>query len=212
MPDYNAESVATFDKNAARYAERFFALTDYDRFYAWLVAATPQGPARFLDLACGPGNVAAFVRRQRPQADICCVDRSPLMLVQAARLVPGVQIQAADCRDLSALTGLFDSAAFCFGLSYFDDADARQVLAELHRLLRPGAALLLATVAGDPALTGAQSNAAGERVFSFYRRSAEIEALMRSAGFLIEQTQLIPSPANASLQTEDVLVQARRGE
>jgi len=54
MPDYKDESVATFDKNAARYAERFFALPDYEGFYAWLVAATPQGPARFLDLACGP--------------------------------------------------------------------------------------------------------------------------------------------------------------
>lgn len=210
MPDYNAESVATFDKNAARYAERFFALPDYERFYEWLAAATPQGPARFLDLACGPGNVAAFISRQRPQAEIVCVDRSSLMLAEAARRVPEVQTLQADCRDLSAVAGPFDSAAFCFGLSYFDDADARQALAELHRLLRPGSALLLATVAGDPAMTGAQSNAAGERVFSFYRRSAEIEALMRSAGFLIEQTQLIPSPANASLQTEDVLVQARR--
>jgi len=52
MPEYKDESVATFDKNAARYAERFFALPDYEDFYAWLVAATPQGPARFF----GPGR------------------------------------------------------------------------------------------------------------------------------------------------------------
>ena len=212
MQDYNAESVATFDKNAAHYAERYFALPDYERFYEWLVGATPLGSARFLDLACGPGNVAAFVRRRRPQADICCVDRAPLMLVETARRVPGVRIQQADCRDLSALTGSFDSAAFCFGLSYFDDADARRVLSELHRLLRPGAALLLATVAGDPTLTGAQINAKGQRVFSFYRRSTAVEALMRGAGFLIEKTHLLTSPANASLRTEDVLVQAKRSE
>ncbi|MBB4842009.1 ubiquinone/menaquinone biosynthesis C-methylase UbiE [Paucibacter oligotrophus] len=209
MQDYNAESVATFDKNAARYAERYFALSDYDHFFAWIAEATPLGSVRFLDLACGPGTVSAFIRRKRPEAEVWCVDRSPQMLAEATRLVASVQVQQADCRDLSTVPGLFDAAAFFFGLSYFDDTDARLVLSELHRLLRPGAALLLATVAGEPALTGAQCNAAGDRVFSFYRRSQEIEQMMQHAGFVIEQTHQIPSPANASVKTEDVLVRAR---
>ena len=63
--DYNAESVACFDKLAQRYAENYFDLRDYDRFYQGLIERLPNGPVRLLDLACGPGNVAAFVRRAR---------------------------------------------------------------------------------------------------------------------------------------------------
>lgn len=210
MPDYNATSVATFDKNAARYADKYFALRDYDACYALITAELQGRPARFLDLACGPGNVAAYVRAQCPAAQILCVDRSAQMLEQARQRVPEVELLQADCRDLSAVPGRFDAAAFCFGLSYFDDADAAGVLAELHRLLLPGAPLLLATVAGDSALSGAQQTAAGDKVYSFYREQDQIVALMAAAGFELMQASRIASPANASVASTDVVVLARR--
>lgn len=210
MQDYNAESVATFDRNAKKYAEKYFTLRDYDAYYELITAAIPAGPARFLDLACGPGNVAAFIRERRPQAEILCVDSSLRMLAEAQRRVANVALLAADCRDLSAIQVRFDAAAFAFGLSYFDDADAAKVLAELHGVLRPGASILLATVAGDPALTGPQVNAAGDRVFSFYRKQADIERLILDVGFEVVHSATIPSPANASVQSNDVVVLGTR--
>lgn len=210
MQDYNAESVATFDKNAARYAEKYFALRDYDACYALITAELQGRSARFLDLACGPGNVAAYVRAQCPAAQILCVDRSAQMLEQTRQRVAAVELLQADCRDLSAVPERFDAAAFCFGLSYFDDADAARVLAELHRLLLPGAPLLLATVAGDAALTGVQQTAAGDKVHSFYREQDKIVALMAVAGFELIQASRIASPANASVASMDVVVLARR--
>lgn len=212
--DYNAESVATFDRNAARYAEKYFSLRDYDTYYQWLVAAIPAGPFRFLDLACGPGNVSAYLVAQRPEAQILCVDQAPLMLEQARHRLhdrPGVDVLLADCRDLGAVPAGFHAAAFFFGLSYFDDADAGRVLAELFRVMLPGAPLLLATVAGEPERSGMQVNAAGDRVHSFFRRQADIGSLVQTAGFMLAQSETIASPANASLQSEDVVLLAKRG-
>jgi ubiquinone/menaquinone biosynthesis C-methylase UbiE len=210
MQDYNSESVATFDKNAARYADKYFSLRDYDQYYKLITAEIPEGPSKFLDLACGPGNVSAYVRSQRPEADILCVDLAPQMLEEASRRVPGVNVLVADCRNLSGIADRFEAAAFFFGLSYFNDSDARTVLSELHRLMLPGSALLVASVAGDPKLTGIQSNASGDRVFSFYRWQADIELLLRYAGFETAHSAVIPSPTNASVQSNDVVVLAMR--
>jgi ubiquinone/menaquinone biosynthesis C-methylase UbiE len=208
--DYNAESVASFDKLAQRYAENFFDLRDYDRFYQGLIESLPDGPFRLLDLACGPGNVAAFVRRARADAQILCVDKSAAMLAAAQQRLPGIATQQADCRNLSSLPPSFDAAAFCFGLSYFNDEDARQVLAELARLLRPGGSLLLSTISGHPADSGVKLSSSGDRVHMFYRHPDTISACLNDAGFAVLRLDRVASPANASQETVDVVVLARR--
>lgn len=210
MQDYNAESVAAFDKNAARYVEKYFSLRDYDPCYEGLIAEIAEGSFQFLDLACGPGNVSAYILSRRPEAQILCVDRAPAMLSEVRQRMPGVNVLLADCRDLRAVAERFDAAAFFFGLSYFDDADAGKVLAELHRVMLPNAPLLLATVAGDPERSGPQTTASGDRVTSFYRRQPEVEGLVKNAGFKLLNSETIPSPANASVQSEDLVVLAKR--
>jgi SAM-dependent methyltransferase len=210
QPDYNAESVATFDRHAAGYAAKYFDQPQYEPHYERLAAALPVGGGRFLDLACGPGNVAAHVRRRYPQAEIWGVDGAPNMLAQARERVPGLHALCADCRDLSALAAPFDGAAFFFGLSYFDDADARRVLAALHGLLRPQAPLLLATLTGDPAASGFSTGSGGGRVCTVYRRPAAVAALLAEAGFEVLSLSELPSPAQATVQTLDVVLFARR--
>ena len=210
--DYNAESVACFDKYAQRYAENFFELRDYDRFYQALIERLPSGPVRMLDLACGPGNVAAFVRQARVDAHILCVDGSAAMLDAAQQRLPGIATQLADCRDLSTISPGFDAAAFCFGLSYFNDEDARQVLAELARLLRVDGSLLLSTISGDPADSGPQLSSSGDRVHMFYRQPETISAWLNETGFAVLCRDRIASPANASQETVDLLILACRLE
>jgi len=208
--DYNAESVACFDKLAQRYAENYFDLRDYDRFYQGLIELLPNGPVRLLDLACGPGNVAAFVRRARADAQILCVDQSAAMLAAAQQRLPGIATQQADCRNLSSLPPRFDAAAFCFGLSYFNDEDARQVLAELARLLCAGGSLLLSTISGDPADSGVKLSSSGDRVHMFYRQPETISSFVNEAGFAVLRLDRVASPANASQETVDVVILARR--
>ncbi len=115
----------------------------------------------------------------------------------------------ADCRDLSQLTPGYDAAAFCFALSYFDQDDAYQVLQQLHAVLKPGALLLLSTVAGDAANSGVQTNAAGDSVVSFFRAESEIQHMVARAGFELLFSQRIASPANASQISDDVVLLAK---
>lgn len=212
MGDYNLESVQTFDLHAQRYADKYADLPDYDRYYDALLATLPAQPCAVLDLACGPGQVASYLAARRPELDYWCVDRSAAMLEQVQQRLPQARCVQADCRDLQCLPEdvQFGAAAFCFGLSYLNDADAERTLAELFRLSGERAPLLLSSVAGDAALSGVQVNASGDRVHSFYRSADQIVQMVRAAGFLILEQAVIASPASASQQTEDVVLLARR--
>ncbi len=208
--DYNQETVSTFDRNAAIYADKYFDLSQYDSHYDAFLDALPEGEVRLLDLACGPGNVAAYLKARRSDALIVAADRSDAMLEQAKARVPGIEVRNIDCRDVSALGITFHGVAFFFGLSYFNPDDANAVLNQIHRVLAPDGVLLLASVAGEPSDSGEQTTKNGDRVFSFYRRPAEINSMLVAAGFSIIGTSTVDSPANASFASTDVITLARK--
>lgn len=208
--DDNLETVSVFDRNASLYAEKYFHLRLYDAHYDAFLESLPEGTVRILDLACGPGNASAYVRTSRTDASILAVDRSEAMLRQLQERVPGVATANVDCRDLSGIEGHFHGVLFLFGLSYFSDADSAKVLGEVAKKLRPDGSLLLATVAGDPALTGVHTDESGRRVRSFFRRPRDIEAMVVSAGFVVIDRAIVPSPANATVASHDSIVLARK--
>lgn len=207
--DRNAESVASFDKVAALYADKYFELHDYDAFYARLIAGLPQG-ARLLDLACGPGNVSAYVARERPDIALLGLDMAPAMLAQARQRVPGAEFRQGDCRRLDPQLGRFDAAAFCFGLSYLEEGDAQASLAGLRAHLKEGAPLLLATITGARAETRIERGSSGDPVHMVYRTPEAVLAMLAAAGFAVEDSALLPSPANSSLRTQDLLALVRQ--
>lgn len=210
MEDPCLESVATFDKFADRYAQKYFALDQYDRFYQMLVDRVPEPGSAVIDVACGPGNAAAYLKRVRPDLSVLGVDLSPKMIEQARLHVPSADFQVLDCRELSALDRQFDAAVFAFGLSYLSDADVDRFFASLDRVLHPAGVLLLATVAGAAARAGYESSSSGDRVFMVIRTPAEVRRLVEAYRYRVEFLEVIASPANASVQTSDVVLVARR--
>ena len=105
---FHAPSVATFDKLAGRYAERYFHLRQYDPHYQALVDAVgATETASVLDLACGPGNAAAFLRQARPAWTLLCADLAPAMLKEAAARVPGIRTLQLDACEVGGLAESF---------------------------------------------------------------------------------------------------------
>ncbi len=132
------------------------------------------------------------------------------MLSEAAKRVSGAWIAEVDCRDLSSIDARFDGAAFFFGLSYLDDKDAAVALREMHNTLLDEGVLLLASVTGAPELSGAQANHAGDRVFNFYRMPETVIEMVLTAGFEVLESHIIPSPANATSPSSDLVLLVRR--
>ena len=89
----------------------------------------------FLDIACGPGYVAATAARRG--ATVLGLDFSPAMVAQAQQLHPGIEFREGDAEKLPCGSGLFDAAAMNFGILHL--AQPQTALVEAHRVLRSGA-------------------------------------------------------------------------
>jgi SAM-dependent methyltransferase len=114
------------------------------------LAHTPDG-GDVLDVPCG------FGRHSQPLARagyrVTGVDRSDAMLEEARRRAgdgPGAELVAADYQRLPLADETFDTAINLFSsLGYLGDEGDTRVLAEIHRVLRPGGRLVVETMHRD---------------------------------------------------------------
>jgi SAM-dependent methyltransferase len=203
-------SVDTFDRLAGNYARKYLGLDLYDAHYRRFAARLPQH-GMVLDLACGPGNVSAFLARERPDLQLLGIDLAPAMVALAQAHVPSARFHVHDCRRLAELGQRFDGIAYAFGLNYIGDAAAQALFAALPATLADGGVLFLSSMLGDPAQSGVLASAQGNRIHLHYRRRETIEGWVRDAGLRLIHAEAIASPANAAKQTTDLVLIAERG-
>jgi SAM-dependent methyltransferase len=105
-----------------------------------LLAAAGAGPAsRLLDIATGPGSVAAEARRLG--AHSIGIDLSPGMIALASASHPGIDFRVGDVEHLSFADQSFDAIVCNFGIGHFPWPEA--AVAECMRTLRVGGRIAL---------------------------------------------------------------------
>ena len=117
----------------AHYPEAFGHLTGQS-IPRLLDAAQVRRGCNFLDIASGPGYVAAEAAKRG--AVVLGVDFSAAMVAQAQRLHAGVEFREGDAEELPLGNGLFEAAAMNFGILHLGRPE--RALAEAHRVLRSG--------------------------------------------------------------------------
>lgn len=209
--DFCLVSVATFSRLAERYAGKYFHLDMYDA-YLERFAQRIGSRASVLDVACGPGNVSAYLAKARPDLNLVGIDLAEGMIQQARLRVPSAEFLVRDCRHLSELGQVFDATAFAFGLSYLTDADAEQFFSSLNATMTDSAPLYLSTLTGDPSWSGFETSGSSNSVYLRYRSVADVVSMVEHAGYRIDFTEVIPSPANAPKATQDLILIAQRAQ
>ncbi len=117
----------------------------------------PLAGAHVVDLAAGTGALAqALLARNADVASLTLVDGAPRMLERARdRLGPAAEVAGfvvADARAVPIADGCADVVTIGYLLHLIDPGARTRVLAEAHRLLRPGGRLVV-VVHGSPAGT-----------------------------------------------------------
>ena len=114
------------------------------------LAACPEGGA-LLDVPCGFGRHSLALARAGYR--VTGVDRSPTLLAEAQRRAgdgPALELVRADYRELPFADATFDAAVNLYSsLGYLGDEEDTRALAEIHRVLRPGARLVIETMHRD---------------------------------------------------------------
>jgi ubiquinone/menaquinone biosynthesis C-methylase UbiE len=203
-------SVNTFDRFAERYAQKYLALDTYDDYYRQFCLHVSRQGATVLDVACGPGNVSAYLVRERPDLQVLGIDLAPSMVRLAQTHVPSASFLVHDCRHLADLDRVFDGIAYAFGLNYLNKEDAEQFFESLSKVLAPNGVLYLSTMSGPTEHSGLETSSSGDQIYVYYRPKQEIEQLVQRAGLELVFLDEIASPANASKPTIDVVLVARR--
>ncbi len=140
---------AMFDRVAPRYdlANTILSLGQDARGRRMTAAAARPEGATVLDVAAGPGNVAAELLRQGAAA-VTALDLSYEMLrAGAGRAEAGLSWVNADALALPFADATFDAVTISFGLR--NTTDPRAALAEFARVLRPGGRVVVCEFA-DP--------------------------------------------------------------
>jgi len=103
-------------------------------------AALAKGPRRVLDVATGTGDLAIFLKRLRPEAEVVGLDFAPEMLKRAEQKARRVGVPIAlvegDALAMPFEDGSFDALTVAFGFRNF--ADYERGLREFYRVLAPG--------------------------------------------------------------------------
>jgi SAM-dependent methyltransferase len=101
---------------------------------ALLDALEIRAGVQFLDVASGPGYLAAAAARRG--ADVVGVDFAEAMVQQARRIYPDLVFRPGSAEDLPFPDMSFDAVGISFGMLHFGRPET--ALAEAFRVLRPG--------------------------------------------------------------------------
>jgi len=103
-----------------------------------LIAQINAAPAgQLLEVGVGPGRHLRHYRRH----EITAIDCSPRMVARCHRHAPDTEVRLMDGERLEFPAASFDYVALCHVLSV--TTDPARLLAETHRVLRPGGTLFV---------------------------------------------------------------------
>ncbi|MFI5911973.1 class I SAM-dependent DNA methyltransferase [Dactylosporangium sp. NPDC051541] len=192
--DWLANTRTSYDTVAVSYAAMLGdALADapYERgvlgIFAELVHAGGGGPVA--DIGCGPGRITSHLHRLG--LDPFGVDLSPGMIAVARQEHPDLRFEVGSMTALDIAGGALGGLLAWFCLIHVPEDAIPGVLAEFHRVLRPGGVALLAFHAGEG--TRHKTDGYGGHPMDVYvhrRTSAQVAAWLRTAGFTVELEML----------------------
>jgi SAM-dependent methyltransferase len=202
-PEHLRATRAGYDAIAVPYAELFAAeLADapLDRALLGAFAETvlrDHGTAGVLEVGSGPGAVAGHLHHLG--LAVRGIDLSPAMVDLARRAHPAIAFEVGDMGRLDTADGELAGVVAWYSLIHVPAARRAGVVAEFHRVLRPGGHVLLAFQVGDDTLH--LTEAFGRPIaLDFHRlRPDAVVELLAGAGFVVTaRLEKAPEPGTAA--------------
>lgn len=212
-PRYLTDTRAGYDAIAADYAQTFAAELDHRPLDRAMLVAFAEivrdrgGPVA--EVGSGPGRVTAYLHGLG--VPVFGVDLSPVMVAMARRTYPGLRFEQGSMTDLDLDDGTLGGLAAWYSLIHIPPERHPDVLAEFHRVLAPGAHLLLAFQVGDAPLH--VDDAFGHAVnLDFHRLDPDrVTERLTAAGFLV-RAKLVreADPGQKSAKVPQAFLLARK--
>lgn len=187
MDQNTINTQTSYERIAGEYTAHIageLAYKPLDRHLLSWFAERVQGLWPVWDLGCGPGHVAGYLHDRG--VDVRGLDLSAEMVAQARRLHPAIVFGQGNMRSLEAESGSLGGIVAFYSLIHIPRAEMVAVLSELLRVLRPGAALLLAFHIGQETIHRDEMWEQPVTLDFLFFQTQEMLDYLRAAGFTIE--------------------------
>ncbi|HEU0078325.1 MAG TPA: class I SAM-dependent methyltransferase [Longimicrobiaceae bacterium] len=176
---------AFYDAVAREYAEQFadeLAHKPRDRALLERFAGEVRGAGPVYDLGCGSGGqTTAFLHGLG--VDARGMDLSPAAVAEAARRHPDIPFDAGDMLALPLPDGAAAGIVAFYAIVHFSPDQLRTALREMHRVIQPGAPLLLSYHVGEQVVHVDEMFGRRASVDFLFHPVDDVEAALREAGF-----------------------------
>ncbi|MBF5033050.1 methyltransferase domain-containing protein [Micromonospora sp. ANENR4] len=198
VPGWLDDTRTSYDIVAVSYADLLRDALAHEPFqrgilalFAELVRAQGNGPVA--DVGCGPGRITAHLHSIG--LDAFGIDLSPAMIDVARRDHPGLRFEVGSMTRLELADDCLTGLLAWFSLIHVPDDEVPTVVAEFHRVLRPGGVLLLGFHAGNGSRLKTEGYGGHPMNVYVHRRPPHrVAAWLDAAGFTVE-AEMMHRPA-----------------
>lgn len=181
---------AFYDAVAREYAEHFadeLAHKPRDRALLECFADQVRAAGPVYDLGCGPGGqTTAFLHALG--VEVRGVDLSPGAVAEAARRHPGIGFEVGDMLALPLPDHTAAGIVAFYAIVHFAPEQLRNAVREMHRVMRPGAPLLLSWHVGEQVVQVHEMFGRRASLDFCFHPVDDVEAALRGAGFARVET------------------------
>lgn len=204
-------TIDAFNKQAARYQERYMYFDLYNDTYDTFCSLVKKPEPRVFEIACGPGNITKYILDQRPDFKILATDMAPNMLELAKINNPSADFKLMDCRDIDTISDTYDAIMCGFVLPYLSKADVAKLLKDCCALLNAGGVIYLSTMEGNYADSGYQTSSDGKaQAYIYYHQQDYIEQQLLENNFKIEEFKRKEFPNPSGPHSTDIIFIAKK--
>lgn len=207
MKDNFKNSIHIFNKYASSYQEKYMDVSLYKDSLQRLLNKLPDD-AKVLDLACGPGNISAYLLQYKPKLQILGIDGAENMINLARKNIPQAEFKVMDIREIDKIERDFDAVICGFCLPYLQEKEARELIQKAASLLSKNGIIYLSTMEGDYSLSHYQKSSSGndEGLFIYFYQSNQLKGFLKDAGFTMLFEEIITQPEAQKSSGQDIIL------
>lgn len=181
--DAQKETVATWNKVAKLYEDKFMHLNLYNDTYDAFCDVITITDARVLEIGCGPGNITKYILSKMPRFIITGIDVAENMISLAKANNPTADFEVKDCRHIDTITTTFNAILCGFCLPYLSETDSIKLIKDSYKLLADKGVVYISFVEGDYAQSGFMKGGTGDRTYFHYYSNAFLTSILTINGF-----------------------------
>jgi ubiquinone/menaquinone biosynthesis C-methylase UbiE len=151
------------------------------------LARMPEGGS-VIDAGCGAGRMLRFIHDHDRSLRLSGADLSPRMVAEAKRAAPFAELAEANLEALPFSDEEFDGVLAWYSIIHTPPHALSDVFAELRRVMRPGAALLLGYQSGTGMRVLKRPYGEDAELTSFLHNTAYVTGALTDLGFDIDST------------------------